>query len=103
MLLNGKEAVWHYGSGQRGSGSGQRVDGVDRRISDFAGDLRLAKLDVYTTLADRPLPINEIAEAVGADADILRRLIRTMAPMGLFRRLENDVVELTSKGGLLSR
>lgn len=63
----------------------------------------LAKLDVCTALADGPLPINEVAEAVGADADILRRLIRTVAPTGLFRRLENDVVELTSKGRLLSR
>lgn len=63
----------------------------------------LAKLDVYTTLAEGPLPINGVAEAVGADADILSRLVRTVAPMGLFRRLENDVVELTSKGRMLSR
>lgn len=63
----------------------------------------LAKLDVFTALADGPLSINEVAEEVGADGDILRRLIRTMAPIGLFRRLENDVVDLTSKGRLLSR
>ena len=62
----------------------------------------LAKLDVATLLAGGPRPLGEVAEKVGADGDVLRRLIRTLAPTGLFRRRGDDVVELTPIGMLLS-
>jgi O-methyltransferase domain/Dimerisation domain len=63
----------------------------------------LAKLDVATALANGPRRISEVADEIGAKGDILRRLIRTLAPTGLFHRLDNDVAELTPLGMLLSR
>lgn len=63
----------------------------------------LAKLDVATALADGPRPTSELADQVGAKRDVLRRLIRTLAPTGLFHRRDNDVVQLTPMGMLLSR
>lgn len=45
----------------------------------------LAKLDVATMLSDGPKTIAELAEATGAGADSLGRVIRFAASLGLFR------------------
>ncbi|MEV0221765.1 methyltransferase [Streptomyces sp. NPDC050704] len=62
----------------------------------------IAKLDVATKLAEGSRPIGRLAEETGADEDALRRLLRTLAPLGLFRHGEHDTVEVTSFGELLS-
>lgn len=59
----------------------------------------IAKLDVATVLAEGPNTVTEVADRVGANADRLRRLIRTLAPLG---RRRGDVVELTALGWTLS-
>ncbi|MEV0637080.1 methyltransferase [Streptomyces sp. NPDC050619] len=62
----------------------------------------VAKLDIATKLAEGPRPIGPLAKETGADEDALRRLLRTLAPLGLFRHGGHDTVEVTSFGALLS-
>jgi hypothetical protein len=62
----------------------------------------IAKLDVATVLAEGPSPVAALAGRVGADPDRLRRLIRSLAPLGLFHRTEDDIVELAPLGWTLS-
>jgi len=62
----------------------------------------IAKLDVATVLTEGPSTVTALAGRVGADADCLRRLIRSLSPLGLFRRLDDDVVELAALGWTLS-
>lgn len=62
----------------------------------------IAKLDVATVLTEGPSTVTALADRVGANTDRLRRLIRTLAPLGLFRRQRGDVVELTALGWTLS-
>ncbi|MFD8377073.1 methyltransferase [Streptomyces sp. NPDC059679] len=61
----------------------------------------VAKLNVATQLASGPRPVEGLAEEIGADKSALRRLLRTLAPLGLFRHVE-DTVEATPFGELLS-
>lgn len=44
------------------------------------------QLGVADALADGPLPLDELAAHVGADADALRRLLRALIGRGIFRR-----------------
>ena len=46
----------------------------------------VAELGVADALADGPLPIEELAARVGADADALHRLLRALIGRGVFRR-----------------
>lgn len=62
----------------------------------------LTKLDICTMLDEGPASIDELAERSGAAPHPLRRLIRSLAPMGLFRT-DGDVVATTPLGALLSR
>ncbi|GGL15285.1 methyltransferase [Streptomyces flaveus] len=62
----------------------------------------VAKLNIATKLAKGPRPLGSLAEETGADEDALRRLLRTLAPLGLFRHGGHDTVEVTSFGELLS-
>lgn len=61
-----------------------------------------AKLDVLTHLDDGPLPSTELAARTGADPDALRRLVRALAPAGVFST-DGDVVAATALGATLSR
>jgi C-methyltransferase len=45
-----------------------------------------AELGVADALADRPLPLDELANRVGADSDGLRRLMRALIGRGIFRQ-----------------
>ncbi len=55
-----------------------------------------AQLGVADALAKGPLPIDELAGRVGADADALRRLLRALISKGIFRHRRDGRYELNS-------
>jgi DNA-binding transcriptional ArsR family regulator len=55
-----------------------------------------AELGVADALADRPMTIDELAAAVGADADALGRLLRALIGRGVFRRRRDGRYELNA-------
>ncbi|MDT7794349.1 MAG: hypothetical protein QOD59_3785 [Mycobacterium sp.] len=55
-----------------------------------------AQLGVADALADGPLPIDELAARVDADADALRRLLRALISRGIFRQRRDGRYELNS-------
>jgi C-methyltransferase len=55
-----------------------------------------AQLGVADALADGPLPIDELAVRVKADADALRRLLRALISRGIFRLRRDGRYELNS-------
>jgi len=61
----------------------------------------VAKLGVCTALADGPRTIEDLAAATGADAGALGRIIRSLAPLGLFRT-DGGIVEATPLGATLA-
>jgi hypothetical protein len=60
-----------------------------------------ADLGVADALAGRPLPIDELASKVGADADALRRLLRALISRGIFAQRDDGRYELTPLADLL--
>jgi hypothetical protein len=62
----------------------------------------VAILDVATLLDAGPLPLAELATRAGAHPDALRRLVRALAPMGVFTT-DGDTVATTALGATLSR
>lgn len=60
-----------------------------------------AQLGVADALAGGPLPIDELAARVGADADALERLLRALVSRGIFRRRRDGRYELNSLAGTL--
>jgi hypothetical protein len=63
----------------------------------------LAQLGVADVLADRRLPAEAVARAIGADTAALRRLLRAAASLGLLDEVEEDRFELTALGETLRR
>ncbi|MBS4728834.1 hydroxyneurosporene methyltransferase [Mycobacterium sp. SM1] len=61
----------------------------------------VAELGVADALADGPLPIDELAARVGADADALQRLLRALIGRGIFRQRRDGRYELNSLGATL--
>jgi hypothetical protein len=57
----------------------------------------VAKLGVSTALADGPRTVDQIAATTGANADVLRRIVRTLASAGIFRT-DGERVEATPLG-----
>jgi C-methyltransferase len=55
-----------------------------------------AQLGVADALAGGPLPIEQLAARVGADADALGRLLRALIGKGIFRRRRDGRYELNS-------
>jgi hypothetical protein len=55
-----------------------------------------AQLGVADALADGPLPIDQLAARVDADADALRRLLRALVSRGVFRYRRDGRYELNS-------
>lgn len=55
-----------------------------------------AQLGVADALANGPLPIEELAPRVGADADALRRLLRALISRGIFCHRRDGRYELNS-------
>jgi hypothetical protein len=62
----------------------------------------VAKLDIATLLDDGPKTVADLAAASGAQPELLGRLIRTLAPIGVFRHLPDGTVETTPLGATLS-
>jgi precorrin-6B methylase 2 len=62
----------------------------------------VARLDVATHLDGGPMTTGELAAATGTQPEALRRLIRALTSIGVFRRLPNDAVESTPLGATLS-
>lgn len=62
----------------------------------------VAKLDIATQLDDGPKTVVDLAAACGAQPEPLGRLIRTLAPIGVFRHLPDGTVETTPLGATLS-
>lgn len=60
-----------------------------------------ADLGVADHLASGPRPVADLAEAVGADAPTLYRLLRACADFGLFRESAGQVFESTELGDAL--
>ena len=54
-----------------------------------------AELGIADALADQPLPLDELANRVGADPDALRRLMRALISRGIFRQRRGGRYELT--------
>ncbi len=61
----------------------------------------VAKLDVATALADVPLDVHELAERCGAAPGPLGRLIRRLAPLGVFATDGDGRVAVTPLGATL--
>ncbi|MGO8940309.1 MAG: methyltransferase [Mycobacterium sp.] len=60
-----------------------------------------AQLGVADALSNGPLPIEELAARVGADADALRRLLRALISKGIFVHRRDGRYELNSLAGTL--
>src|ERR1700757_2080629 len=60
-----------------------------------------AQLGVADALSNGPLPIDELAARVGADADALRRLLRALIGKGIFRQRRDGRYELNSLAATL--
>jgi C-methyltransferase len=60
-----------------------------------------AQLGVADSLSDGPLPIEELAARVGADADALGRLLRALIGKGIFRQRRDGRYELNSLAATL--
>jgi hypothetical protein len=61
-----------------------------------------ALLGVADQLVDRPRPVAEVAAAVGAQPHVLRRVLRTLASLGVFEQLDDDTYGLTPLGETLT-
>ncbi|ORV81716.1 hydroxyneurosporene methyltransferase [Mycobacterium interjectum] len=60
-----------------------------------------AQLGVADALADGPLPVEQLAARVGADADALGRLLRALIGKGIFRQRRDGRYELNSLAATL--
>ncbi len=60
-----------------------------------------AKLGVADLLADGPRPVKELSSASNAHAPSLKRLLRTLASIGIFTETHPDVFGLTPMAELL--
>lgn len=62
-----------------------------------------AELGIADALADGPLSAQELAAAVGADADAVRRLLRALMSRGIFRQRRDGRYDLTPLADPLRR
>ncbi|KMS77338.1 hypothetical protein ACM01_01565 [Streptomyces viridochromogenes] len=60
-----------------------------------------ARLDLADALGDRPMPVAELAAAVGASEEALGQLLRALACHGVFRETAEDVYAHTELSRLL--
>jgi hypothetical protein len=62
----------------------------------------VARLDIATHLDGGAMTTDELAAVTGSHPEALRRLIRALTPMGVFRQLPDGAVESTALGATLS-
>jgi O-methyltransferase domain len=62
----------------------------------------VAKCDIATALVAGPRPVADFAEATGCHPEALRRLLRTLAGIGLFTHGDDGTVALTALGATLA-
>jgi hypothetical protein len=62
----------------------------------------VAKCGIATALVAGPRPVAELAEATGCHPEALRRLLRTLAGIGLFTHGDDGTVALTALGATLA-
>jgi len=55
-----------------------------------------AELGIANALSDHPLPLDDLADRVGADPDALRRLMRALISRGIFRQRRDGRYDLTA-------
>jgi C-methyltransferase len=55
-----------------------------------------AELGIADALADDPLPLDDLADRVGADPDALRRLMRALISRGIFRQRRDGRYDLSA-------
>ena len=55
-----------------------------------------AELGIANALTDDPLPLDDLADRVGADPDALRRLMRALISRGIFRQRRDGRYDLTA-------
>ena len=55
-----------------------------------------AELGIADALTERPLPLDDLADRVGADPDALRRLMRALISHGIFRQRRDGRYDLTA-------
>lgn len=55
-----------------------------------------AELGIPNALTDDPLPLDDLADRVGADPDALRRLMRALISRGIFRQRRDGRYDLTA-------
>ncbi len=61
-----------------------------------------AKLDLATLIEDGPRSAEDLATAIGAQPEPLRRLLRSLSSLGVFTTVEPDSFALTPLGGTLT-
>ncbi|QFG22293.1 methyltransferase [Actinomadura sp. WMMB 499] len=62
----------------------------------------IAKCDIASLLDDGPGEIDDLAARSGVWPDLLRRLVRSLAPLGVFHQPDENTVETTPLGATLS-
>lgn len=62
----------------------------------------IAKLDIASRLDAGPMAIDDLAAHCEVRPELLRRLVRTLTPLGVFRQPQEDLVETTPLGATLS-
>ena len=60
-----------------------------------------AELGIADALAEGPLPLDDLADRVGADPDALRRLMRALISRGVFRQRRDGRYDLTALANAL--
>jgi O-methyltransferase domain/Dimerisation domain len=90
-------------------GTGRLPDGFARRrlLGVLSGGVvaqccyAVARLGIPDLLAEGPVPVTELAARTGANVQALRRILRALSSMGLFRRIEPESYALTASSELL--
>jgi hypothetical protein len=62
----------------------------------------VARLDIATHLDRGAMTVGDLAANTGSQPEPLRRLVRALTPLGVFRQLPDDTVETTALGATLS-
>jgi hypothetical protein len=82
---------------------GERIWALIRGPMTARATALAAELGVADALADGPRPVAEVADELGADPDVLQRILRALASEGVFAEEEPGVFRNTEASELLRR